>query len=230
VTSWGRASDLPGGEAGSGVGEEGRRSSSGRGAGRFGPSEWLALAGCAVVAVAGALLFFKFLYAHPAPTRAEKLPLAFAVPLSGGLVTLSGAEVGWRDRVDGDKAQAEEAVVPTAVLELAGGAASSGFVRVEFVDADDKIRGDIMTVAVEGGRFVDGGRGEVVEEGGLRLRLAGTVGFRSQALFGSYLVGDEPRWSVRIKEGGDYSNGPWNPLGAAVIPNKKLTSLPTTNP
>lgn len=187
----------------------------------FGPSEWAALAGFGVLALVGAALFFKFLYAHPAPTQGEGLPDNFSLPLTGPSVRLSGAESGWRARVEGDKARAEEAVLPVISLTLDSSQASSGFVRVEFVDPDDKIRGDIMILAVEGGRFKDGGRGEVIAEGGLRVDLTGTVGFRSHALFSSYMAGQDPRWSVRIKEGPDSSNGPWTQLGAALISNTK---------
>lgn len=212
--------DLP--EAATGPSDEaegahGRRSTS-KG---FGPSEWAALAGFGVLALVGAVLFFKFLYAHPAPTQGEGLPDRFSLPLAGPSVRLSGAESGWRARVEGDKARAEEAVLPVISLTLDSSQASSGFVRVEFIDTDDKIRGDIMILAVEGGRFKDGGRGEVIAEGGLRVDLTGTVGFRSHALFSSYLAGQEPRWSVRVKEGPDSSNGPWTELGAALISNTK---------
>jgi hypothetical protein len=196
----------------------GRPRAGGRG---FGPVEWAALGGFAAVALISAILFFKFLYAHPAPTQGGGLPDRFALPLAGSLVRLSGVDAGWRERVDGDKAQPEEVVLPMILLALDPAQASTGFVRVEFVDQDEKIRGDILTVAIEGGRFKDGGRGEVLEEGGLKLRLAGTVGFRTHALFSSYMAGEEPRWSVRVKEGGDYSNGPWTELGAALIPNTK---------
>lgn len=192
----------------------------------FGTLEWAALGGFALVALIAGILFFKFLYAHPAPTEGPGLPDQFELPLAGASVKLSEAVAGWRERVEGDKSQAEEVIVPTTDLELDPAQASSGFVRVEFVDSDDKIRGDIMIVAIEGGRFKDGGRGEVVEDGGRRLRLVGTIGFRSHALFGTYLAGEAPRWSVRIKEGVDYSKGPWNQLGAARIPNKKATNTP----
>ena len=185
-----------------------------------GSAERLALAGFAAVVLLAGGLFLKFLYAHPAPIHEDLISTAFPLPLAGEVVKLSGAELGWRDRVDSDKAQAEEVVVPTATLVLEEGA-STGFLRVEFIDPEGKIRGDILTVGMESGRFKDGGRGEVIEEGGRRLRLVGTVGYRSQALFSSYLVGEEPRWSVRLKEGADYSKGPWSSLGAALIPSKK---------
>lgn len=186
-----------------------------------GSAERAALAGFAAVVLLAGGLFLKFLYAHPAPIHEDLISTEFPSPLAGEVVKLSGAELGWRDRVDSDKAQAEEVVVPTALLVLDEGASSTGFLRVEFIDPEGKIRGDILTVGIEGGRFKDGGRGEVIEEGGRRLRLVGTVGYRSQALFSSYLVGEEPRWSVRLKEGADYSKGPWSQFGAALIPSKK---------
>jgi hypothetical protein len=188
---------------------------------RFGASEWAALAGCALLAVVGGILFFKFLYAHPAPTEGRGLPSKFSVPLAGSLVRLTGAEAGWRARKDTDKAAATEVILPTVTLALDPGHASSGFVRLEFIDSDGLIRGDIMTLEVEGGRFKDGGRGEVVAEGGQKVEVTCTVGFRSEALFTSYRAGEEPRWSVRLKEGPNYSEGPWNDLGAASIPNTK---------
>jgi hypothetical protein len=187
----------------------------------FGPVEWAAMAGCALLAVVGGLLFFKFLYAHPAPTQGAGLPAKFNLPLAGSAVRLAGADAGWRERTETDKAAAAEVILPSVILVLDPGQASSGFVRVEFVDPDDRIRGDIQIVGLEGGRFKDGGRGEVVEDGGLKVRLAGTVGFRSEALYTSYIAGDEPRWSVRIKEGPDASDGPWTELGAALISNTK---------
>ncbi|MFN0125868.1 MAG: hypothetical protein ACKV19_04185 [Verrucomicrobiales bacterium] len=200
--------------------------SSGKGVGRsakgFGASEWAALAACGGLAVVGGLLFVKFMYTHPAPFRGADLPMRFNLPLAGPLVRLSGAEAAWRDRQEGDVGRIEEAFVPTLLLTLDPGQTSSGFVRVEFVDSEDRIRGDVMTVAIEGGRFRDDGRGEVVEEGGTRVRLTGTVGFRSEALFASYLSGEEPRWLVRVKAGPDSANGPWTDLGAARIPNRKL--------
>ena len=186
-----------------------------------GSAERAALAGFAAVVLLAGGLFLKFLYAHPAPIHEDLISTVFPSPLAGAVVKLSGAELGWRDRVESDKAQAEEVVVPTAMLVLDEGSSSTGFIRVEFIDPEGKIRGDILTVGIEGGRFKDGGRGEVIEEGGRRLRLVGTVGYRSQALFSSYLVGEEPRWSVRLKEGADYSNGPWSQFGAALIPSKK---------
>jgi len=187
----------------------------------FGPVEWAALAGCALLAVAGGLLFFKFLYAHPAPTQGDGLPSKFSLPLAGPAVRLMGAEAGGRARTESDKAAAAEVILPSVVLALDPGHASSGFVRVEFVDPDDRIRGDIQIVGLEGGRFKDAGRGEVVEDGGLKVRLTGTVGFRSEALYTSYISGEEPRWSVRLKEGPDASDGPWTELGAALISNTK---------
>lgn len=193
----------------------------GRSARGFRAAEWAALAACAVFAVLGGILFVKFMYTHPAPLRGADLPMRFKLPMVGPLVRLSGAEAAWRDRQEGDIGRIEEAVVPTLLLTLDPGHASSGFVRVEFVDSEDRIRGDVMTVAIEGGRFRSEGRGEVVEEGGTRARLTGTVGFRSPALFASYLSGDEPRWSVRVKSGPDSANGPWTELGAARIANKK---------
>jgi len=196
----------------------GPRSTSSR---KFGTAEWAALGGFAVLALLGAVLFFKFLYAHPAPTQGKGLPSTFTLPLAGPAVRLSQAEAGWRERVDGDKARAEEVVLPVITLTLDPAQPSTGYVRVEFVDPDDKIRGDILTVAIEGGRFKDGGRGEIIEDGGLKVRLTSTYGFRSHALFMSYMAGQEPRWSVRVKEGPDSSNGPWTELGASLIPNTK---------
>lgn len=193
-----------------------RRAAAGRG---FGPAEWAALGGFGLVTLVAGALFLKFLYGHPAPIQGKGLPATFDLPLAGPGVRLSGAEAAWRERAEGDKAQADEVMVPTLTLTLDQGHASKGFVRVEFVDSDQKIRGDVLTLTVEGGRFQDSGRGEVIEEGGLKARLAGTIGFRSRALFTSYQAGEEPRWSVRLKEGPDYSDGPWTELGAALIPN-----------
>jgi hypothetical protein len=187
----------------------------------FGPVEWAALAGCALLAAVGGFLFFKYLYAHPAPTQGAGLPSKFMLPLTGSAVRLAGADAGWRERTETDKAAAAEVILPSIVLVLDPGQASSGFVRVEFVDPNDRIRGDIQVVGLEGGRFKDGGRGEVIEDGGLKVRLTGTVGFRSEALYTSYIAGDEPRWSVRVKEGPDASDGPWTELGAALISNTK---------
>jgi hypothetical protein len=196
----------------------GRRASAGRG---FGSAEWAALGGFGLLTLIAGALFLKFLYGHSAPIQGKGLPGAFELPLAGSGIRLSGAEASWRARAEGDKAQADEVMVPTLTLTLDPGHASKGFVRVEFVDSDEKIRGDVLTVTVEGGRFKDSGRGEIIEEGGLKVRLAGTVGFRSHSLFTSYLAGDETRWSVHLKEGPDYSNGPWTALGAALIPNTK---------
>ena len=188
---------------------------------KLGPAEWAALGGFALVTLMAGGLFLKFLYGHPAPIQGKGLSEAFELPMAGPAVRLSAAEAAWRERAEGDKAQADEVVVPTLTLTLDSGHASKGFVRVEFVDSEQKIRGDVLTLTVEGGRFTDSGRGEAIEEGGLKARLTGTVGFRSKALFTSYQAGEEPRWSVRVKEGPDYSNGPWTELGAALIPNTK---------
>jgi hypothetical protein len=185
----------------------------------LGAAEWAGLAGFGLIGLVAGGLFFKYLYDHRAPLRGPGAPLAFALPLAGEGLRLSGAEAGWRLREEGEKGAAAEVVVPTLRLTLESGHPSQGFVRVEFVDSDDKIRGDVLTLAVEGGRFKDSGRGEVIEEGGLTARLAGTVGFRSRALFTSYLAGDEVRWSVRLKDGPDPADGPWTDLGLAAIPN-----------
>lgn len=185
----------------------------------LGAVEWAGLAGFGLVALVTGALFFRYLYAHRAPLRGPGPPAAFAVPLAGPAVRLSGAEAGWRLRAEGDKAAAAEVVVPMLTLTLDGGQPSRGFVRVEFADSEDRIRGDVLTVAIEGGRFTDSGRGEIIEEGGRKARLVGTVGFRSRALFTSYLAGEETRWSVRLKEGPDSADGPWTDLGVALIPN-----------
>lgn len=192
--------------------------------GGFGSSEWAALAGFGVLGVVAAVLFFKFLYGHPAPVQGPGLPKAFKVPMAGAVVHLVGAEAAWRPRAESDKARTEEVMLPSLSLTAGAAPSSKGFVRVEFLDPDGKIRGDVMTVEIEGGKFKDGGRGEVVEEGGTKVRLVGTVGFRSHPLFTSYLTSDETRWSVRLKEGADYSNGPWTELGAALIPNPQLST------
>lgn len=204
---------------GTSAGGAGRpRPAAGRG---FGATEWAALGGFGLLALVGGILFVKFLYAHPAPTQGEGLPTAFVLPLSGPMVHLSDAEAGWRERLESDKARAEEVVLPSITLTLDAGHTSTGFIRVEFVDPDDKIRGDILTVGIEGGRFKDSGRGEIIEDGGLKARLTGTFGFRSHALFTSYISGQESRWSVRVKEGVDSSNGPWTILGISLIPHTK---------
>ena len=190
----------------------------------FGAKERLALAGFGVIGVVAAVFFFKFLYGHPAPVQGPGLPKEFNVPMASAQIRVVAAEASWRPRTEIDKARTEEVMLPSLSLTLDPAQSSKGFVRVEFQDPDGKIRGDVMTVEIDGGRFKDGGRGEVIEEGGSKVRLVGTVGFRSSPLFTSYLVSDETRWSVRIKEGPDYSNGPWTDLGAALIPNPKLST------
>lgn len=186
----------------------------------LGKQELATAAGLLLFALISGALFFKFLYAHSAPLDKEELARQFATPLKGSLVTIESATAAWRSRAEGDRAQSDETVLPTLALALAPGQASAGFVRVEFVDTEAKLRGDVYVLAVEGGKFKDSGRGEAIEEGGLKAVLTGTVGFKTQVLYATYSTGDEPRWSVRIKEGTDASDGPWNLLGAAEIPNK----------
>ncbi len=190
--------------------------------GGLGMSEWVALGGFALIVVVSGILFLKYLYAHAAPIQGTRELQVFSLPMAGPAVRLIGAEVAWRDRAEGDVARLTESVIPTIILRLDPNHTSTGFVRVEFVDSEDRIRGDVMIMALEGGRFKEGGRGDVIEEGGLKVQLTGTVGFRTQALFASYLSNEEPRWSVRVKEGPDYADGPWTDLGVASIPNKRL--------
>lgn len=183
--------------------------------------EKLSLAGCIGVVVIAGAVFLKYLHAYPAPSQSNQIASEFALPLQGQLATLSAVETFWRHRVDEDNAPTHEKVLPVAKLSLGSGSGSNGFVRVEFLDSERKIRGDIAVLTIEGGKFKDTGRGEKISADGLSAEVASTVGFPSETLFGSYLIEDEPRWVLRLREGSDYSDGPWTILGMAEMANDK---------
>lgn len=183
--------------------------------------EKLSLAGCAAVVLIAGIVFLKYLHAYPWPEEQDAIPAAFEVPVKGQLVTLSAVETYWRNRQEGDNAQSQEKVIPIAKLTLNGDSSAKGFVRVEFLDSDRKIRGDIAVLTVEGGKFQDTSNGEKISADGLQAEVAGTVGFQSETLFGSYLIEDEPSWVLRLREGADYTEGPWSVLGSAEISNEK---------
>jgi hypothetical protein len=189
---------------------------------RFGRNELVALSGFALLVVLSAIWFFRCLFAHPAELGIPEIPKQFPLPLQGQFITIAEAATGWRDRAESDRARAEEVVLPTVSVKLDPSRSKQGFLRVEFIDTDGKIRGDIATVEFAGGRFKDNGRGEKLSADGTEVTVTGTVGFNSRSLFTVYLAGEETRWSIRLREGPDYSNGPWSLLGQARVSDRKL--------
>lgn len=188
---------------------------------RFGRNELLAMGGFALLGLISIVWFFRCLYAHPKEDIPPEIPKHFPQPLKGQLLTLAQADTGWRDRVEADRVRAEEVILPRLHVKLDPSGASKGFLRIEFLDTEGKIRGDIPTVAIEGGRFKDSGRGEQVSADGTEVTVSGTVGFISRSLFAIYRGGEETRWSVRLREGPDYSHGPWSIFGQAQVSDQK---------
>jgi hypothetical protein len=188
---------------------------------QFGRNELLALGGFAILGLISTVWFFRCLFAHPAEIGLPQIAKHFSLPIKGQLATLTEADSGWRHRVETDRVRAEEVVLPTLRVKIDPSRASQGFLRVEFIDTEGKIRGDIATVEFAGGRFKDSGRGEKLSNDGTEITVSGTVGFNSHSLFTVYLGGEETRWSVRLREGADYSNGPWSLMGQAQVSDRK---------
>jgi hypothetical protein len=188
---------------------------------RLGPAERLSLVAFVVISLIGAVFFFKFLY-RGKPDSPQERPLhSLPGPIRGELVTLREVEYYWRDRTTEDRGRSGFAVLPEVLLKLDPATSKAGYVRVEFSDGDGRLRGDVVTVKFENGKFVDSRRGERLQADGVEVALACTEGFPSFTLFQAYLGNQDPRWTVRIEEGPDYSNGPWKTLGFVEIRNEK---------
>lgn len=187
----------------------------------LGRSEKLSLAGGGVFVLLSGLVFLKYLHAYPEPVRDAEIPARFAAPVAGKLATFAAGEGYWRERTEEDRVQSTERILPVAQLRLDPAASGTGFVRVEFLDSERKIRGDIAVLTVEGGRFKDSGRGEKISADGAEVTVAGTVGFSSETLFRSYVIDTEPRWAIRLREGADYADGPWTVLGSALLADEQ---------
>ncbi len=185
----------------------------------WGKTELISLAGFAVISLVTTILFFKYLYRSPIAAPETEAPAAFAVPLKGTALTVAEVAMKWRPRTEADRVKPGEVVLPEATVTLGSGS-GNGFLRIEFVDSEGTVRGDIFTATIEGGRFKDTGRGEHVSADGSQLTMAGTEGFSAETVFAAYLGGMERRWTVRLREGADYSAGPWTTLGEARIPDR----------
>jgi hypothetical protein len=193
----------------------------GGGFGRIGKAERISLAVFAALALLGAILFFKFLYGGKSETTREMPARSLATPIQGELITLIEARHHWRDRHPDDPGRSDYGILPELILKAGPAPSKPGYVRVEFIDSEGELRGDVMTVKFENGKFVDSGRSERVSEDGTEVALACTEGFVSSTLFHAYLGNRDPRWALRIQEGADYSNGPWKTLGFVEIRNEK---------
>ncbi|MGI8605343.1 MAG: hypothetical protein ACR2OZ_20410 [Verrucomicrobiales bacterium] len=188
---------------------------------RFGRNEWMALGGVLLVVLVGAALFFKFLYGGVSGTAVEKPTRSLSVPLKGKLVKINNVEHSWRERRPTDRGRNDFILLPEVTLTIDPAASSQGYLRVIFADSEGSTRGDVASVKFEGGRFKPSNRGEQVNPDGTQASLACTEGFHSTTLFRSYLANEDPRWTLRIEEGADYSKGPWTALGFVEIRNEK---------
>ena len=192
-----------------------------RGEAASGKAERLSLGLFALLTLAGALLFFKFLYGGKSDSTREVPARSLATPIRGELITLSEVAHYWRSRQTEDRGRSAYAILPEVLLKLDPGASKHGYVRIEFTDSDGALRGDVMSVKFENGKFISSGRAERISADGFEVTLAGTEGFTSSALFQAYLGNQDPRWTLRLQEGSDYSSGPWKPLGFVEIRNEK---------
>jgi len=188
---------------------------------KMGRVELMALAGFALVALVAAGLFFKYLYDHSQASPTQEQVARFTLPLNGKVATITAATVGWRERTPQDRVRAEETVIPELKLSLDPSSAGTGFIKIEFLDSDQAVRGDVMTLALDNGKLKNSSRGEKISSDGTEATIVGTAGFQSTALFAAYIGGEGDRWQVRLQEGADYSKGPWTTLATVQIENTK---------
>jgi hypothetical protein len=188
---------------------------------RFGRTEWISLGGFLLIAVVAAILFFNFIGGGVTGPGRDRASRSLSLPLKGKIVKLTGVDHHWRDRQPGDHGRSDYLVLPEARLTLDPGSSNNGYVRVEFADPTGRIRGDVVTVKVEGGKFKGSGRGGQVSADGAQVAMVCTEGFESSTIFRAYLGNEEPRWTIRLEEGPDYSKGPWSTLGFVQIRNEK---------
>lgn len=189
---------------------------------KFGPAELGALGGFAVFGLVACVLFFKYLYKEDRTPKGEKPALSLSTPVNGQIATLTRAESNWRQRKPSDRGRADFTQLPELRLAVDPAQSKDGYLRIEIADSRGELQGDVIMLRLEGGKFKDTGRGEALADGGASVSVAGTEGFASEPALRWYLGNSDPRWTVRIQEGADYSKGPWTTLGYARIANEKL--------
>ncbi len=183
---------------------------------KLGRPELISLAAFGLILLVGVVYFRKWIYgAAPESSRVVAVH-TLSLPVKGKLVTIKTFSSGWREKKAG---KAAGTVVPFATFTVDAGTVQDGFVRVQFMDSEGEIRGDVATIEFKGGHPKDSGRGEVVN--GDEVTLLGTQGFESTARYLAYRTGTEGVWKIRLQEGADYSKGPWQNLGFVEIETRR---------
>ncbi|HUF63991.1 MAG TPA: hypothetical protein VMN36_18070 [Verrucomicrobiales bacterium] len=153
--------------------------------------EKAALAGIALVILAGGIAFVSLMLPERTKASADAPEDSLRLPAQGKFLTISKIETYWRDRQDGDAARPEAKFLPAVEIETTGGSGES-YLQVLLRDPDGRIRGDAHTFHFDNGRPANADSPRSI--------AIGTEGYGNPMIFMEYRGNLEKDWTVELLE------------------------------